>query len=444
MEAETCKRELVIQIPPDIVRKESESIAGEYARKARVPGFRPGHVPRDLILRRYREAIREEVVQNLLPRFFKDAIKEQNLAVAGDPSFKDVEFEEAKPLTSKAIFEVYPQFELGEYKGLEVAATPATVTDEDVERAIEDTRQGAATFEVVSDRPAGDGDVLSAAYEGWDARSRKVRLVEVKEGIIRLGEESTLAEFKDNLQGVRAGDVREFEVIYPEDFPEKRLAGKAVSFRVEVQAVKHKTVPPLDDELAKTVSRFTTLEELRTSLRQQLEERRQKESEAVTKKKLLGILTERIKFPVPDALIEEQLDQRLRSMAGALAQEGVDLRHAKIDWSKWRRDLRNEAEEDVRGSLILEKVASVEGIEVSDSEIDDLLRDLAPPDSGESPAALKSRLTRNGGLARLQSSRRNQKALDFIYHNARVGANMSPVVSPAPGEIPEQRESQGE
>lgn len=444
MEAETCKRELVIQIPPDIVRKESESIAGQYARKAHVPGFRPGHVPRDLILRRYREAIREEVVQNLLPRFFKDAVKEQNLLVAGSPSFEDVKFEEASPLTSKAIFEVYPQFELSEYKELEVAEEPVTVTDEDVARVLEETRQAAANFEVVNDRPAEDGDILSAAYEGWDARSRKIRLVEVKEGVIRLGEENTLPEFKENLRGARAGDAREFDVRYPEDFPQKQLAGKTVSFRVEVLAVKRKVVPPLDDELAKTVSRFSTLEELRTSLREQLEKRRQKESEAATKKKLLGILMERAKFPVPETLIEERLDQRLRSMAGALVEEGVDLGNAQIDWPKWRKDLRPEAEEDVRGSLILEKVAGAENIEVSEAEIDDALRELAPPGSGESPASLKTRLTRNGGLARLQSSRRNQKALDFIYHNARVVATVPPVAPLASGELQEQHESQGE
>ncbi|MGH9357691.1 MAG: trigger factor [Terriglobia bacterium] len=419
MEVETCKRELVIEIPSEVVQKESETRAVQYARTARVPGFRPGRVPRELILRRFRGAIRDEVAQTLLPRFFQDAVKEQNLAVVGDPRFEDLKIEDDQPLTCKVTFEIYPVIEVGDYKGLEVTEDHAPVTDADIGHALEELRERAATFEVVEGRPAADGDILNVRYEGRDVKSPKGALIEATEGTVRLGEKNTLAEFNQNLQGTRPGDVREFEAVYPADFPESKLAGKTIRFRAEVQAVKHKVAPPLDDELAKTVSSSTTLEDLKAELHKQIEERRNKEAEASAKHKLMDMLVERVKFPLPEALVEERLDEKLKSVAGQLLEQGVDPRRANLNWTKLRVDWRSEAEKEVRGALILEKIADAEHVEVSEEELDEAIRNLSA-ESGETPAELKTRLTQNERLARLQSGRRNQKALDLIYRNANV------------------------
>jgi trigger factor len=419
VEVETCKRELLIQIPSEVVQKESENVAADYARKVRVPGFRPGRVPRDLILQRFRKAIREEVAETLLPKFFRDTAKEQNLPVVGNPKFADVKFEDNQPLTCIATFEVYPSVEIGQYKGLEISQDEPRVTDEDVDQAIEKLRENAATFEVAEERAAEDGDLLTVAYEGRALSQPGAVLVQVKEGTVRLGAEGTLKQFSDGLRGARAGDVREFEVAYPGDFGQADVAGKTVKFRVEVLAVKRKVLPPLDDELGKTLGSEETLEGLRSSLRKNLQEMREREASAEAKRKLLDALIASGNFPVPEVLVEEQMDQKVRQIAGRLVDQGVDPGKANIDWSKTRRELRSVAERDVRGNLILRKVAETEKIEISDEEIDQAVRDLAAG-GNESPAALKTRLTRNGGLARLQSSRLNQKALDFIYHNATV------------------------
>ncbi|MGH9378609.1 MAG: trigger factor [Terriglobia bacterium] len=418
MEAETCKRELMIQIPPDVVRKESETIAADFARKAHVPGFRRGRVPRDFILRRYRAAIREEVAQSLLPKFFDSAVKEQHFSVVGQPSFQDLKFEEDQPLTAKVSFEVLPEIELGEYKGLETAEGEATATGAEVEEAIERKRQQAATYEVV-DRPSENGDLLSASYQGYDAKTPNNRLVEVKDGTIRLGEEHTLPQFTENLRGVRAGETREFEIQYAADFPEPKIAGKAVRFRIEVTAVKRKVTPALDDELAKTVSESATLNELRAALAEEIGKQKRQKLEAETKQKLLEILAAQKPFPVPDALIEARLDDKIKMAAGQLLDQGIDPRKTGINWTKLRADFREEAAKDVRNTLMLEKVADAEKIEISPEEIDGVIREYAAGGE-ETPAALKTRLTQNGGLARLQSSRRNQKALDFLYRSAKI------------------------
>ncbi len=419
MEVETCKRELVIEIPSEVLQKESEGLAVQYARTARVPGFRPGRAPRELILRRFRGAIRDEVAQTLLPRFFQDAVKEQNLAVVGAPRFEDLKVEDNRPLTCKVTFEIYPAIEVGDYKGLSVTQDQMPVSDADIDKALEELRERAATFEVVEDRPSAEGDVLTVRYEGRDVKSSKAPLIESTEGTVRLGEKNTLAEFNQNLQGARPGDVREFEAVYPADFPEPKLAGKAVRFRAEVQTIKHKIAPALDDELARTVSSSTTLEDLKSALRKQIEERREREAEASAKQKLMDILVERVKFPLPERLVEERLDEKLKIVAGQLLDQGVDPREAGLNWAKLRADWRPEAEKEVRSALILGKIADAEHLEISDEELDEAIRKLSA-ESGEAPASVKTRLTQNGRLARLQSGRRNQKALDLIYRNANV------------------------
>jgi len=419
VEAETCKKELVIEIPVDAVRKEAESVTAQYQRVARIPGFRQGHAPTALVRQHYRENIRNEVVQSLLPKFFDSAVKEQKLTVVGEPRFEELKFEEDQPLTCKVTFEVLPPFELGNYKDLEVEEEPSTVSDADVDQALEELRQRAATYEVVEDRPAGDDDYVLVSYQGRDLKNPEGRPLEARDAVVHLGGKGTVAAFTENLRGTKAGEVREFDATYPDDYAQKSLAGKTFRYRVEVQSIKKKVVPALDDELAKSVSESETLAGLRTTLRADLEKRRKHQVENAAMRKLLEQLVNRGPFPVPEALVEAQLDRKIESLVSQLVAQGIDPRTTEIDWRKLREESRPEAEKDVRGSLILERIAEAEGIEVTDEEIDDLVRDLAE-ERHEAPAALKTRLTRNAGVARIRTSRRNQKALEFIYRNAKI------------------------
>ncbi|MGH9446890.1 MAG: trigger factor, partial [Terriglobia bacterium] len=330
----------MIQIPPDMVQKVSENAAARFAREVRVPGFRPGRVPRSVIFQRFRKAIRKEVVQTLVPMFFRDTAKEQNLAVVGNPTFADVKFEDNEPLTCKATFEVYPAIELGEYKGLEVSQDEPHVTGEEVDGAVEKLRDNAATLEAVEDRAAEEGDILSVSYEGRALKQPDALVVDAKEETVRVGAEGTLREFSEGLRGARAGDVREFEVAYPADFPQVNVAGKTLKFRVEVLGVKRKVLSPLDDEFAKAVSSEATLEGLRSSLHKRLEEAQEQEAGAEAKRKLLDALIAKSSFPIPESLVEEQMDQRVRQIAGQLMDQGVEPAKANVDWKKTRQELR--------------------------------------------------------------------------------------------------------
>ena len=419
MEAETCKKELVIEIPVDVLRKESENVTAQYQRTARIPGFRRGHAPATLVRQHFRDAIRKQVVQSLLPKFFDRAVKEQKLAVVGEPRFEDLKFDDEQPLTCKAMFEVLPEFELGDYKNLEAEEDPGTVTEADVDQALEELRQGAATYEVVEDRPADNDDYVLVSYQGRDVKEPGAPPLEARDAVVHLGGKGTVAAFSANLRGAKSGEVREFDVPYPDDYPQKSLAGKTFRYRVEVQSIKKKVVPAVDDELAKSVSESETLADLRVKLRAELETRRRHQVEKVTMSKLLEQLVNRGQFPVPQALVEAQLDHKIENIVTRLVAQRIDPRSAEIDWRKLREESRPEAEKEVRGSLILERVAEAEGIEVTEEEVDELVRATAE-ERHEPPAALKTRLTREGTLDRIRVSRRSQKALEFIYRNAKI------------------------
>ena len=419
MEAETCKKELVIEIPVDVVRREADTVTAQYTKMARIPGFRPGRAPASLIRNRFRDDIKSEVVQTLLPKFFETLVKDQKLSVVGQPHFDDLKFEDDKPLTVKATFEVYPSFELKEYKGLEAGEDAATVADADIDQTLDKLRERAAAFEAVPDRPAQDDDYLDVSYQGRDVKDPESRPVEAREAMVHLGGKGTVAGFTENLRGTAPGEVREFNVTYPDDYPQKGMAGKTYHYRVEVRSIKKKVVPAADDDLAKTISEFSTLDELRNKIREDLKEGRQHRVEAETKQKLMEKLLAAHDFPVPQALVETQVDHKLENTLSQLLGQGIDPRTIEIDWKKIREDSRPDATREVQGSLILEKIAEAEKIEVTAEEVDEIIREMAQ-ERRETPAALKTRLTRDGMLARIESSRRNQKALDLIYRSAKI------------------------
>jgi len=279
-------------------------------------------------------------------------------------------------------------------------------------------RERLATFEVVNEA-AKDDDYAGVSYRGRDLRNPEAESIEVQEGVVHLGGEGTLKEFTENLRGSRPGDIREFEITYADDYVRRSLAGKTVRYRVEVQNVKRKVLPAIDDELAKAAGDFNTLEELRVKVRNDLETRRKAQVEAAVRRKLLDRLVEAHEFPVPERLVDAQLDRKLEGVIAQLLRQGIDPRQSELDWRKLRQDLRPEAEKEVRGSLILERIAAAEGIEASDEDVDKAIREVAE-ERHETPAALKTRLTREDGLARIQFSLRSQKALDFVFGKAQI------------------------
>ncbi len=421
MDVTSCRRQLEIEIPADVVSREAAAVAQKFARIARVPGFRPGKAPVNIIRQRYADDIRSEVLQSLVPDYIDQEMKKQNLEPVTRPSVEKLEFEEGKPLRFQAVFEVLPEFELKEYKGLEVTIEPLRLTDEDVKRAITDLRERHATYTVIEGRPLADGDHAVLSLVGMQTKPAvsKAEPFRTEDALCHIGAEETLEEFTRQLRGASVDEERHFEVSYPEDYPDERLRGKTIAYHVRVKAIKQKQLPELNDEFAKDIGEFSSLEELEKKVRADMEAARARREREMAKDKLLEALVAAHDFPVPEALVERQMDVRLERAARSLIAQGVDPRSVNVDWANLRRRQQEAALTEVKAGLILDRVADQENLEVSEEELNRELEDLARR-SGESTSALRARLTKEGALDRITSRLRNEKALDRIYESARI------------------------
>ena len=321
----TCQRELEIEIPAEVVEKETQRVTREFTRLARIPGFRPGKAPAELVRRRFWDDIKSEVLHSLIPSSLQNAFREGNLNPVGNPSIAELQFEPAKPLRFKASFEVLPEFTLGEFKGLSVEAAKVEVTDQDVERELERLREQAATYVPVEDRPAEDGDTVVASLVGvvTNAKEKREPLV-LDEVEVHLGEEGTMEAFSQGLQGVRAEEERQFNAPYPDGYPDARLAGQTVAFTARVKAVRQKQLPALDDKFAQQVGNYKTVQELTQKLRQDMQQAAARQEKELTQQRLLDELLSRHEFPLPEALVQHQIDMRLERRVRALVAQGID------------------------------------------------------------------------------------------------------------------------
>ena len=417
MTESTCRRELELEIPAEDVQKKIEKVAKEFARVARVPGFRPGKAPVPLIRRRYADDIKSEVLQSLVPEQIEKAVKDKNLMPVTQPQVEEVDYAEDKPLKFKAVFEVLPEFELGQYKDLEVEVDSAAVTDADVEKQLTGAQERAATYVPVEGRAAQNGDYVQIKLVGVPVGGGEP--LKSDNVMCHIGAEETLEAFSENLRGVQAGEHKAFEVNYPAEYPDPKLAGKHYNYTVEVQAIKEKKLPELNDEFVQSISDSKTVDELRGKVREGLEAERDQRQKAAVRDALLNKLTAAHDFPVPEAMVENQMDTRLERAVRSLAAQGVDPRAVNVDWVAMRQRQRDRSISDVKAELLLDRIATAENIEPTEEEIEAELAHIGEH-RGESAAQVRASLTKQGALDRMKSKLRSDKTLDWLQRNSRV------------------------
>ncbi len=417
----TCRREIELEIPAENVQKTTEKIARDLARVARIPGFRPGKAPVTLIRRRFAAEIKGEVLESLVPEFLEQALTEKKLSPVTRPEVDKVDFTEAGPLKFRATFEVLPEFVLGDYKNLEIEVEDLEAGDAEVDKTLEEMRERAATYVPVEGRAAKDGDFVQVKIMGTPAGGGDpIRADNVQ---CHIGAEETLEAFNENLRGASPGETRRFETKYPDDYPDEKLKGKTYNYAVEVRAIKEKKLPELNDDFVKEIgegaSGATTLEELRGKIRERLAAAREEHQQSQGREKILDELVKRHDFPVPEALIEHQMDARLERMVRTLAAQGVDPRAVNVDWVAMRQRQRERAERDVKAEILIDRIATAENVEVSDEELEKEFARLAER-SGESAAVIRARLTKEGALDRMKSKLRSDKTIDSLHRTARI------------------------
>jgi trigger factor len=413
----TCRRELDLEIPADEVSKAMERVAKEFARIANVPGFRRGKAPISLIRRRFADDIKGEVLQSLVPERVEKAVAEQKLTPVSQPQVDKLDYAEGQPLKFRAVFEVLPDFELGNYKGLEIEIPAIDVTDEDIAKTLEEMRERAAAFAPVEGRAVENNDFVQLKLLGTPAGGGDP--LQADSVLCHIGAEETMKAFNENLRGAKVGEHKNFDVVYPADYPDAKLAGKTYHYAAEVLGIKTKKLPELNDEFAKDVSDAATLDELKKKVREDLEHQRDHKHKELLHENVLAAIVKLHDFPVPEALVEHQMDVRLERVVRSLAAQGVDPRAVNVDWVTLRRRQQERAADDVKAELIVDRIATAENIDVTEQEVDQELQHLAGH-GGESAEAIRARLTKQGTLDRMRAKLRSDKTLDWLAQNSRI------------------------
>jgi len=421
-------REIEVEVPADEVSKAFKTVTKRYQKLARIPGFRAGKVPESLIRSKFAKEIRQEVLESLVSAPFRKAIDDQKLRPVSEPQLLDMQLAEGQPLKFKAAFEVAPEFDIAGYDSVRVTKPETALTDEEYEGELARVLDGHATVEPVEeDRPLVDGDWAEIEFRG---EVKDLAQTVTEEGVtnasasepitgqdvlIEVGGKNTLAAFNDALRGAKAGQELKFEVDYPSDFGDNRLAGKTVGYDVTVKSIKRKTYPERDAEFAKQLGNYESWDDFEKGLREHAADRKRDALENGAKDKMLEELIGRYHFPVPESFVQQQVDARLDRGLRALAQQGMtadDMR--KLDFGRLRAAQRDQAVNEVKVSMILDKVAETEGVTVSDEDLDRELLMLSIQ-SREPLETLRERLAQDGGLARIREQMRREKTGSVLY-----------------------------
>jgi trigger factor len=421
-------REIEVEAPAEEVSKSFRTVVKRYQKLARIPGFRAGKVPDSLIRSKFAKEIRQEVLEGLVSERFRKAIDDQKLHPISEPQLMDLQLFDGQPLKFKAAFEVAPEIDLAGYDSVAVAKPDAALTDEEYGAELDRVLDSHSTVEPVEeDRALADGDWAEIQFRGEVKELAQTVSADGLENVsnsepitgedvlVEIGGKNTLTAFNDALRGAKAGQELKFEVEYPADFGEKRLAGQTVSYDVTIKGIKRKTYPERDAEFAKQLGNYESWEEFETKLREHAADRKKHSLENAAKDKMLGELIQKFQFPVPEAFVQQQVEARLDRGLRALAQQGMkveDMR--KLDFVSLRNSQRDQAVNEVKVSMILDRIAEVEGIQVSEEDVDRELL-LLSIQSREPLEALRERLAKDGGLDRMREQMRREKTGTVLY-----------------------------
>jgi trigger factor len=419
-----CTREVEIEIPADEVSRSFRAVTKRYQKNARIPGFRSGKVPESLIRGRFAEQIRQDVMEAVLPDHFRNAIAEKNLKPISQPQVTGIEMEEGKPLRFKAAFEVVPEFSIDGYQDVKVEKISTELTDAEVDAELARVRDSRSTMEpVTEERPLTDGDFAQITFTGTvqpaeggsEDASPAPPPITGQDVMVQVGGPNTLDSFNAALRGASVGQQLTFEVSYPEDFGERQLAGKRVAYDLEVKGIKKKIEPELNDEFAKELGQYESLADFTQQLREHMANDKQRRVQGETTNRLLDALVTRFEFPVPESLVQQQIDARLDRGLRALASQGMrteDMRN--LDFDRLRAAQRPSAAAEVKGSLLLDRIADTENVNVPEEDVDRELQAIALQ-MREPVDALRARLTEDGTLARIRERLRREKMSALLY-----------------------------
>lgn len=423
-------REIEVEASADDVSKSFRKVIKRYQKLARIPGFRAGKVPDSLIRSKFAKEIRQEVLESLVEDRFRKAIDDQQLRPISEPQLMDLQLFDGHPLRFKASFEVMPAIDVAGYDTVPVARPDATLTDEEFEAEMNRVLDSHAVVEPVEeDRPMVNGDWAEIEFRGKikesaaavtedgveNADAEPAEPITGDDVLVEVGGKNTLPAFNDALRGAKTGQELTFEVDYPSDFGEAKLAGNTVAYDVMVKAIKRKTFPERDAEFAKQLGAYESWEQFESNLRERASSRKKEALENQAKDKMLEAFIQKFQFSVPESFVQQQIEARLDRGLRALAQQGMkpeDMR--KLDFGRLREAQRDQAINEVKASMILDRLAEEENVTITDEDLDRELLMLSIQ-SREPLEALRERLAGDGGLDRIREQMRRERTGSALF-----------------------------
>jgi len=414
------QKTITIEIPSDVVDAEINKVARDYSRQAKLPGFRPGKVPPTVVKQRFRDQILHDVSHTLIPKAVDEALQERGIEPVDTPNIKDVDLREGQPLKFTAAIETVPPFDPGDLSTLSLQRRPTTITEDAIEQALQGLRNRAAKSEPVEGRPVADADTVVLDIERTDPDGESDKHENVS---LELGAAVNPPGFDAHLIGMHPGEQKTFTIQFPEDYGVKEMANTEVTYSVSLKEIRKRVLPDLDDEFAKDLGEFDSLAGLRERVRHDLQAEANEASERQLRTELLKQLSERISFELPTSMVDREIDRRLEEFVRQLMQQNVDPRQAGIDWAQFREAQREPARAAVASALVLDEIARREGITVPSEDVDKEIERFALR-AGRTPAALRAQLEKEGGLARLTTGLRREKAVDLALSRATMSGEI--------------------
>jgi trigger factor len=426
IEVSPTQKEIKIKVEPEALRDVYQKVSQKYAKGASVPGFRKGYAPLDVVRVRYRDEIKSEVLQQVLPTQVAEAIQFHDLNPLTEPHLhiedaENIKVNGSQPIDLHVHVEVMPELPLPKYDGIEVTRTVRPVSDSEIDELIERRRKEHAALMPVEDRASEIGDTVIADLEGTFEDEPNGEPITASDLEIVLGDDVIDESFTENLVGVRPDDEKEFAVNYPADFSSPALAGRKVNYKSRIKSVGRTEVPDLNDDWAASLDEgYGSLSDLRAKLRADLEVYSKADADARVRNDAIAKLIDENPFEVPKSLIESQARNLLNNFAHDLQQRGVDLNRVQSDFiSMAFEQMRSQAERDVRGALLLDKIAEAEKVEVTDAEVEEEIRKLAEH-YRTTPEEITTSLLKQGGENTIKNNLRTRKSIEALVAKAKI------------------------
>lgn len=421
-----CRQELNVEIPADTVEKAIERLSKGYGRTAKIPGFRPGKVPAQVIRARFREQLLHDAAQELVPKAVDDALASSALTPIATPDVQDVNINEGQPLTFRATFDTLPTVDPGRYDDFTLRQTPVSIDEDAVTKAMDQLQLRASRLDPIEGRNIEHGDTVTLDLERrlvkqpTDSNNDSSTEPEQHRDVsVEIGHASNPPGFDEELIGLKVGDTSSFTVAFPEDYEVSSFAGAEAAYEIQVKQARLRILPVLDDDFAKQAGDFENLAALRTKVETDLNQQAETEAKNDVRQDLLRQLAGRLTTDVPEALILQEIERRVEQLARHMMNQNIDPREANIDWNAFREQQRVAATEAVRSTLMLDAIVSREEINLTDEDITKEIEHQAEA-SGRAPSAIRAFIEKDGSIDRLRSGLAREKAIELLLSRSTI------------------------